>query len=238
MAPQPASKSSELIDTINNLMLHGENLDAVSIKRMEKDIESVRNVSIAEGSMLQGMLGVFLRDLEKMKNFYKEAIKKSGNLPLIMENYARSLSVCGESREAVNIIKNIPASAFSIKLALDLGAYSTAYEKADSIKQGREFLPYLQYLNRQNLSEDAVIDVISYIAKNAWAQGIFVLGAEVTPLGDSVLHSLMVSETESIEKLINLEDELGNYFAQQEDRLQRRGFSFSLEVYEQIERAA
>ncbi|MCL4525144.1 MAG: hypothetical protein M1492_01365 [Gammaproteobacteria bacterium] len=232
--PQPASKSNEIVDKINGMVLRGVRSNELEIQRLRREIEKVRRIDAAEGFMLEGMLAVFLHDADAVKSAYEKSVRRSGGDPLILENYARSLFLLGDSHKSVEIVRTLPPTLLTMHLALHNGAYRTAYEKSVALDKAEQLEPHMQFLQNNKLDEDVVIDVVAYASKAVWDHGAYINGAMVSQINGSVLHSLLLSPTESIESVLGMENEIDEHFAALEDRIQRKGFAFSLEINESI----
>jgi hypothetical protein len=232
--PQPARKSKEIVDKINGIVLRGARPDELGIQRLRREIENVRQIYAADGFMLEGMLAVFLHDADAVKSAYEKSVRCSGGDPLILENYARSLFLLGDSHKSVEIVRTLPSTLSTMYLALHNGAYRTAYEKSVALGKAEQLEPYMQFLQNNELDEDVVIDVIAYASKAVWDHDSYVNGAMVSQINGSVLHSLLLPPTESIENVLGMENQIDEHFAALEDRIQRKGFAFSLEINESI----
>ncbi len=97
---QPASKVSSLIDEIN-LFLETQDFSEFDLKRLKKESEKVKkNVDVADGFSLLGMIACLEDDIDAMRSYFKRAIQQSGGNPLHRANYAKCLGYQGIHQDA------------------------------------------------------------------------------------------------------------------------------------------
>ncbi|MBU2739901.1 hypothetical protein [Acidithiobacillus concretivorus] len=235
--PLTATKTNELTNEINALVKFGIPQDNLHIPRLNREIEKIRDVDANEFLMLKGMLAVFQHDKSLMRETYDKAIHRSGRHPEILENYACSLMFSGDLKESIAIVRESIPTQSLILLAWRCGAYHTAYEKAllllgDNIIQYPHLSNSKVFLEKNNLNEDQVIEVVDHIAKAVWEAGYHINGGYVASIEDDILHTLRVPASVPVESLLDLEDRIDDHFSTMENRIQRKGFSYSLEITE------
>lgn len=235
--PLTATKTNELTNEINALVKFGIPQDNLHIPRLNREIEKIRDVDANEFLMLKGMLAVFQHDKDLMHETYDKALRCSGRDLVILENYVRSLMFVGDVKESIAIARELSPSPGLFHLAWHCGAYQTAYEKyhlllGNNIHQYQQLFDSKLFLEKKDLNEDEVIEAVDYIAKAVWEAGYHINGGYVTPVEDDILHTLRVPASVSVESLLDLEDRIDAHFSSMENRIQRKGFSYSLEIVE------
>ncbi|HAO19541.1 MAG: hypothetical protein BWK80_16705 [Desulfobacteraceae bacterium IS3] len=100
LKPQTASEISSFADELNHFLLTWDFSD-FDLKRLKKKAENIKkNVDLADGFSLLGMIGCLENDTESMRSYFKRAIDQSGGDHLHIFNYAVCLGYLGLYEEA------------------------------------------------------------------------------------------------------------------------------------------
>lgn len=170
MAQEQASKASDLITRLNDLHKPGSR-DQFAIRRVEKEVESLRDVDRDHYYEFKGIIATLRNDPDEMSAQFKKALNITGFRTEVSWNFAISLSSLGFYIEArknyekiLDDLKGNPEFLFKfINISFVSGHFIQA---RDMIQDWKKLIPNEKFKLEKSITECANFLVSEGISEN------------------------------------------------------------------------